>query len=202
MISRGRCRPTWRPDGWPPLMRRPRRCATSSRRWSCGRACRTPPSVAASTSSSCCAWPACSAYAAGEPERALALFDEALAELGTAGDPERVALVLEARSQPLVLLGRGDEARAVLERAASLLPAEPPTMARAVVLASLARMRAVFSGDYETCKEVSEQALSAARAVGAREQEANAQIMLGRGTLLSGGTRGRHREPASRARAG
>jgi DNA-binding CsgD family transcriptional regulator len=30
-----------------------------------------------------------------------------------------------------------------------------------------------------TCKEVSEQALSAARAAGAREQEANAQIMLG-----------------------
>ena len=120
-----------------------------------------------------------SASAAGEPERALALFDEALGELGTAGDSERLALVLEARSQPLVLLGRGDEAHDALERAASLLPADPPTVARAVVLASLARMRAVFSGDYETCKAVSEEALGAARAAGAREQEANAQIMLG-----------------------
>jgi ATP/maltotriose-dependent transcriptional regulator MalT len=120
-----------------------------------------------------------SALAAGEPERALALFDEALFELGAAGNPERHAVVLEARSQALVLLGRADEALSVLERAASSLPAQPPTVARAVVLASLARAGAVFSGDYETCKAVSEQALSAAHAVGAREQEANAQIMLG-----------------------
>jgi predicted ATPase/DNA-binding CsgD family transcriptional regulator len=119
------------------------------------------------------------ASAAGEPERALALFDEGLAELGTASDPERLALMLEARSQPLLLLARADEARTVLERAASLLPAHPPTVARASVLASLARMSAVFNGDYETCEEVSEEALRAARAAGAREQEANAQIMLG-----------------------
>jgi ATP/maltotriose-dependent transcriptional regulator MalT len=120
-----------------------------------------------------------SAIAAGEPERALALFDEALVELGTTGDPERLALVLETRSQALTFLARADEARVALERAASLLPADPPTVARALVLASLARLGAVFSGDYETCKKVSEQALSAARAAGAREQEANAQIMLG-----------------------
>ncbi|MGN6867721.1 MAG: helix-turn-helix transcriptional regulator [Solirubrobacteraceae bacterium] len=120
-----------------------------------------------------------SAIATGEPERALALLDEALAELGTASDPERLALVLEARSQTLTFLARADEAHATLERAASLLPADPPTVARALVLTSLARLRAVFSGDYETCEEVSEQALSAARAAATREQEANAQIMLG-----------------------
>ncbi|HKO27548.1 MAG TPA: AAA family ATPase [Solirubrobacteraceae bacterium] len=120
-----------------------------------------------------------SAIAAGEPERALALFDEALDELGTTSDPERLALVLEARSQALTFLARSGEARATLERAAALLPADPPTVARALVLASLARLGAVFSGDYQTCEEVSEQALSAARAAGAREQEANAQIMLG-----------------------
>jgi ATP/maltotriose-dependent transcriptional regulator MalT len=120
-----------------------------------------------------------SAYAAGEPERALALIDEAVAELGTAGDPERLALVLEARSQALLFLARHDEAQVVLEHAAALLPADPPTVARAVVLSSLARISAVFHGDYETCKQVSEQALSAACGAGAREQEANAQIMLG-----------------------
>ncbi|HET6869615.1 MAG TPA: AAA family ATPase [Solirubrobacteraceae bacterium] len=120
-----------------------------------------------------------SAYAAGEPERALALLDEAVAELDMAGDPERVALVLEARSQALLFLARIDEAHAVLERAAVLLPADPPTVGRAIVLASLARISAVFHGDYETCKRVSEEALSAACAAGAREQEANAQIMLG-----------------------
>src|SRR6185437_10299722 len=86
---------------------------------------------------------------------------------------------LEARSQALVILGRADEADAALDQAASFLPVDPPTVARALVLASIARSTAVFTGDYETCREVSEQALSVARAAGAREQEANAQIMLG-----------------------
>lgn len=120
-----------------------------------------------------------SAIAAGEPERALALFDEALVELGTTSDPERLALVLEARSQALVILGRADEAHATLDQALSFLPVDPPTVARALVLASIARSKAVFTGDYETCRDVSEQALRVARAAGAHEQEANAQIMLG-----------------------
>ena len=120
-----------------------------------------------------------SAIAAGEPERALALFDEALAELGTANDAERRALTQEARSQALVIIGRADEADAALHQALSFLPVDPPTVARALVLASIARSKAVFAGDYETCRDVSEQALSVARAAGAHEQEANAQIMLG-----------------------
>jgi ATP/maltotriose-dependent transcriptional regulator MalT len=119
-----------------------------------------------------------SAYAAGAVERAVALFDEALAELTPDGDRERLALVLDARAQALALIGRPDDAFAALEDAAALLPAQPPTVSRAAVLASLARMRGVMA-DYEGCKTVSEQALSAARASGAREQEANAQIMLG-----------------------
>jgi ATP/maltotriose-dependent transcriptional regulator MalT len=120
-----------------------------------------------------------SAFAAGDSERALALLDEALAELEPSGDAERLALVLEGRAQALMLLARNDEAGASLEHAASLLPAEPPTVARAMVLAALARLRAVFTGDYVTCKEVSEEALSASLAASAPEQEANARIMLG-----------------------
>jgi ATP/maltotriose-dependent transcriptional regulator MalT len=120
-----------------------------------------------------------SAIAAGEPERAAGLLNEALAELSTANDAERLALTLEALSQALVIIGRADEADAALEQALSCLPVDPPTRARALVLASLARSRAVFAGDYETCRDVSEQALSVARAAGAHEQEANAQIMLG-----------------------
>lgn len=120
-----------------------------------------------------------SAYAAGEPERALALFDEALSELGASSDPERLALVLEARAQALAVLVRSEETFSTLERAAALLPPEPPTVARAVVLNSLARVRGVFANDYEGCAAAAEEALSAARAARAREQEANAQIMLG-----------------------
>src|SRR6185312_4780942 len=44
---------------------------------------------------------------------------------------------------------------------------------------SLARLTAVFTSDFVACKEVAEAALSAAHAAGAREQEANARIMLG-----------------------
>ena len=95
-------------------------------------------SAAAWTSSRCCAGPASSAYAAGALDRSLALFDEALAELEPGADPERRALLIEAARPALIDLGRIEEATVELERAAALLPAEPPTVARAAVLGSLA----------------------------------------------------------------
>jgi DNA-binding NarL/FixJ family response regulator len=78
----------------------------------------------------------------------------------------------------MIDVGRPDEATVALELAASLLPEEPPTVARAVVLASLASRR-MISGELEACGEESERAVAAARAAGAREQEANALITLG-----------------------
>ena len=52
-----------------------------------------------------------SAYAAGELERSLALFDEALAEVAPGAEPERRALLIEARAATLLDLGRDDEAQ-------------------------------------------------------------------------------------------
>lgn len=70
------------------------------------------------------------AYAAGAVDRSLSLYDEALDELGPQADPERRALLLEARAAALIDIGRPDIATTALEEAASLLPEEPQTLAR------------------------------------------------------------------------
>ena len=112
-----------------------------------------------------------SAYAAGALDRSLALFDEALAELTASGDPERRALLLDARAAILLDLGRDDEVELELERAAALLPEGPPGEARAVVLTSLAAQLAA-RGDFAAARGVAEQAVAAASGLGARRREA------------------------------
>jgi DNA-binding NarL/FixJ family response regulator len=119
-----------------------------------------------------------SAYAAGELERSLALFDEALAELAAGADPVRRALLMEARSAALLDLGRDDEAQLALERAAALLPEGSRTEAHAVVLTSLAAQRAV-AGDFAGARPVAEQAVAAATEAGGPGREATARMMLG-----------------------
>jgi ATP/maltotriose-dependent transcriptional regulator MalT len=121
---------------------------------------------------------ALTAYAAGELDRALALVDEALGEPGAEADPQRHALLLQARARVLTALGRHDEATASLERAASLLPAEPPTVARASVLASLAH-RLLMDADFGSAAPAAERAVAAAEAAGAREEKADSLITLG-----------------------
>src|SRR5262249_44935892 len=86
-------------------------------------------------------------------------------------------------------VSRPDEATARLEEAASLLPEEPPTVARAMVLAALAARR-LFSGELERCLVASELAVAAARAAGEREPQANALIMLGCAHLYLGNDEG------------
>src|SRR5205823_1007186 len=54
---------------------------------------------------------------AGAGERALALTDQALAEVGAQAGPERRARLLANRAQQLADLGRDEEGLAVLEEA-------------------------------------------------------------------------------------
>ena len=131
---------------------------------------------------------AASAYAAGDLERSTALYDEALEELGS-GDEERIALILAAKSAALDDLGRVADATAVAERAVSLLASEPPTVARAVVLVSLAGRR-IMDVDMRGCRDAAAEAVAAARAVGAPEQEAAAMIILGSSSAYLGDTEG------------
>ena len=82
-----------------------------------------------------------SAYAAGELERSLALFDEALARSSPAAIPSGARCSSRHASAALLDLARDDEAQRELERAAALLPDEAHSAARAVVLSSLAATR-------------------------------------------------------------
>ena len=119
-----------------------------------------------------------SAYAAGELERSLGLFDEALAELAPGTEPERRALLMEARAATLLDLGRDDEAQLELEGAAALLPDEPRGEAHAVVLTALVALRAV-AGRFADARPVAEQAVVAATAAGDPGLTAGARMMLG-----------------------
>jgi DNA-binding CsgD family transcriptional regulator len=120
---------------------------------------------------------AMSAYAAGELERSVALYDEALAELEATGNDERIAILLGAKAAPLTDLGR-EEATELLQRVVSMLPAEPPTVARAAALVELTGRRLLIEGDLSGVA-AAEQALAAAQAAGAREEEAMARMWLG-----------------------
>ena len=119
-----------------------------------------------------------SAYAAGELERSLGLFDEALAELAPGTEPERRALLIEARAATLLDLGRDGEAQLELEGAAALLPDEPRGEAHAVVLTALVALR-VVAGRFADALPVAEQAVVAATAAGDPGLTAGARMMLG-----------------------
>ncbi len=122
---------------------------------------------------------------AGAVERALALVDQALAEVGYGGTLERRATLLVHRSALLADLGRDHEGLAVLEQAVELLPAELPSKVRAHVLGSYARTL-VRVDQIERAGELARQALAAAEAVGAQEEKLSAQIVLGPAMVYAG----------------
>jgi DNA-binding CsgD family transcriptional regulator/tetratricopeptide (TPR) repeat protein len=112
----------------------------------------------------------------GDPERALTLLRQALDLVDADADPERAALVVEQRSITWRALGEPGQLEE-LEEALARLPEEPPTLARAALLSSLAN--ALMLTGIERASEVGRIALAAARAVGAKEQEANSLLTLG-----------------------
>ena len=74
---------------------------------------------------------------AGEDDRGVMLAQAALREIDAAAEPVRAALLLEARGQLKYHLGRADYAEDLRE-AVRLVPADPPSPARARVLEALA----------------------------------------------------------------
>ncbi len=77
------------------------------------------------------------AEVAGEFDRGMTFAKAALRQIDIEADPVRAALLLETRGHLSYLLGREDYA-ADLREAARLVPADPPTPARARVLEALA----------------------------------------------------------------
>ena len=119
-----------------------------------------------------------SAYAAGALDRSLAMFDEALAELGPDADPERRALLMEARAATLLDFGRAEEAGLALECAAALLPPSRPATRRrwcSPHWPSTARSARTSTA----ARSAAEQAVTAASGVGSPGREASARMMLG-----------------------
>jgi DNA-binding CsgD family transcriptional regulator/tetratricopeptide (TPR) repeat protein len=121
------------------------------------------------------------AYRSGTLDRARSLLADALAELSADnpdGDPLRHALLLERYA--VVQRDSSDPAAATatLQRALALLPPDQVTRAHAVVLASMAasQMRA---DDMTGCAKTAKRAIEAARAVGAKDAEADASVSLG-----------------------
>jgi DNA-binding CsgD family transcriptional regulator len=125
------------------------------------------------------------AYRAGAVDRALALVDQGLAEVGYAGALERRATLLATRAAILRDLGRDEEGLAVLEQAAALLPRDLPSRAGVLVQVALARSLLRVSR-MERGGEVAREALSAARALGAIEEQLDAQISVGHAAAHGG----------------
>jgi DNA-binding CsgD family transcriptional regulator len=125
------------------------------------------------------------AQQAGAVDRALALADEALGEIGDAAPGEQRAMLLSRRAVILGDLGRDDESLAVLEQAAGLLEPERPSHANAHLLAVLARSIARVD-QMERSGEVARRALDAAEAVGATEPKVEAQITLACSLIYAG----------------
>jgi DNA-binding CsgD family transcriptional regulator len=128
------------------------------------------------------------AYQAGAVDRAVSLFDQALAELPPEGDAVRRALVLDRRAHAVRDTGGEGDAIRTLEQALALLPAEQVTHAHAIVLSSLAASL-IRTSDMERARGLAERAVQAARDTGAAQQEAEASITLGlvRGYLGASG---------------
>jgi DNA-binding CsgD family transcriptional regulator/tetratricopeptide (TPR) repeat protein len=73
---------------------------------------------------------------AGDPERAIALVRNALAELDESADPVAAALLHERLGRYVWMSGRGEEALPIYRRAVELMPVQPPSEERALVLAA------------------------------------------------------------------
>ncbi|MBA2719522.1 MAG: AAA family ATPase [Chloroflexi bacterium] len=112
------------------------------------------------------------------PPRAAILIAEAIRLAGEASDPTRLGLLKER-------LGRyawtaGDELTAIdaCREAVRLVPREPPTAARARVLASLGQIL-MITAQFDEARVVCEEAVAVARATGAAEIECHALDSLG-----------------------
>ena len=122
-------------------------------------------------------WAAQRALQTDAAPRAVELGRRAVALVGDA-DPVRAALLHERLGNYLFAAGSRDAGLAARERAVELVPAQPPSAARAHVLAALGHAL-MLVWRHEASRPICEQALALARAVGARSAEFRAEAVLG-----------------------
>lgn len=108
----------------------------------------------------------------GETERAIALAREVLARIDEHSDPTEAALAHERLGRYLWTAGRGEDALPEYRRAVELMPEEPPSEQRALVLAAEGQVL-MLCNRHAASNDRCEQALTIARAVGAEAVEAH-----------------------------
>jgi ATP/maltotriose-dependent transcriptional regulator MalT len=139
---------------------------------------------------------------AGEEDRGVTLAQAALREIDAAAEPARAALLLLTLGHRKYHLGRagsGDDLRKALE----LVPADPPSPARARALEMLAHCTLPERGggwDDPALRAIAEEAVETARRAGDAATEATALVTLACAEL-AGGNVERIRALLSRARA-
>jgi DNA-binding CsgD family transcriptional regulator len=117
------------------------------------------------------------AHLVGDHPRAVELLREALREVDADTDPVRAGL-LQERLGRYLWLSVDQAALRAYEEAVRLVPAEPPSVERARVLAGYAQILGLLGKD-EQCRQAAEEALAAARRAGARREEGRALGLVG-----------------------
>lgn len=120
-----------------------------------------------------------------DPARAVHHLEAALALVDETADPERTALLHERLGRSAWIAGHGELANEAYRTATRLLPAEPPTAARARVVAGYAQIL-MLGARYAESLAVAQNALEVARAVGARDIEGHALNTRGQDRAMLG----------------
>jgi DNA-binding CsgD family transcriptional regulator/tetratricopeptide (TPR) repeat protein len=119
----------------------------------------------------------------GEPGGAVKMITRALAETDTATEPLLAGALLERLARYHWLNGDTVQAMTAAERAVATVPAEPPSPERARTLAAHGQLLMLLSR-FKDARARCEEAVDAARRVGARAEEGHALNTLG--TALGG----------------
>ena len=120
-----------------------------------------------------------------EPSRSATYIREAIGRIDAAAEPIRAALLYERLGQYTAGTPDAATSRAAYEEAVRLVPAEPPSAARAWVLSGLGRW--LVSNDRPAeAVAICEAALSSARMAGTREAETRALVPLGLARVMLG----------------
>jgi DNA-binding NarL/FixJ family response regulator len=123
-------------------------------------------------------WAAEVAYFAGAVGRAAELMRQALALPGAQTDAVQLGLMHERLATYLLSIGERAAALAAFERAVELVPAEPPSPERAIVLGAYGR-GLMLACRFEESRVLCEQALGVGAAVGDDRSTVRARAILG-----------------------
>jgi DNA-binding CsgD family transcriptional regulator/tetratricopeptide (TPR) repeat protein len=143
---------------------------------------------------------AAAAHAAGDPQRSVALAQDAAAIADATADRSRAARAYERLGLYLIDAGRAEDALGARARAVELVPSHPPSRLRARVTAAMAQAF-INTGQRDEARRWCDQALIAARGAGSADDEADVLVTLGIVEQYDDPASARRLYAAARARA-